>query len=199
MITMRTFSLALGLSPIALCAQLAINPQVGIDMTKLSGDETIGNYSADVGFMIGGDLRIGERLYFQPGAYYVSSSTAVSVDGVVSVEDNLVTNKAKLKGLLGFNLIDGDAFRLRVNGGPTYSFLLSVADKDGNIEPKKDQFNSGSFNLDAGLGADIAIITLESGISYGLSNAYKDQDGFSSDAKYFTFYVTAGLVFGGSN
>lgn len=199
MISLRTLFVPLAFAPFALSAQLAINPQVGIDMTKLSGDDDLLNYSAEVGFMIGGDLRFGSRFYFQPGAFYISSSTATSVDGVVDMDNSLKTSKMKLKGLVGYNLIDGDAFRLRLNGGPTYNFILNVSDDDGSIEDWKDSFNSGSFNLDAGLGADISIITLESGISYGMSKAFKDQDNFSSDAKYFTFYVTAGLVFGGSN
>ena len=105
----------------------------------------------------------------------------------------------KLKALVGYNLTDGDGFRLRFNTGPTYDVLLSVDDKDDKIEWNKDDFNSGSFNWNAGLGADITIITLETGMTYGLSKVFKEQDGFTSDAKYFTFYVTAGVVFGGAN
>jgi|LakMenE01Jun11ns_1017448.scaffolds.fasta_scaffold9897280_2 hypothetical protein len=199
MMSLRTLIVPLAFAPFALSAQFAINPQLGIDMTKLSGDDDLLNYSAEVGFMIGGDLRIGSRFYFQPGAFYISSQTAVSVDGAVDLDNSITTSKMKLKGLVGYNLIDGDAFRLRLNAGPTYNFILNVSDEDGSYDNWKDDFNSGSFNLDAGLGADISIITLESGISYGLSKAYKDQDGFSSDAKYFTLYLTAGLVFGGSH
>lgn len=197
--SLRTLIVPLAFAPFALSAQFAINPQWGIDMTKLSGGDDLLNYTAEVGFMVGGDLRFGNRFYIQPGAFYISSRTAVSVDGVVDSDNNLNTSKMKLKGLVGYNLIDGDAFRLRLNAGPTYNFILNVSDQDGSVDDWKDSFNSGSFNLDAGLGADISIITLESGISYGLSKAYKDQDGFSSDAKYFTLYLTAGLVFGGSH
>ena len=53
--------------------------------------------------------------------------------------------------------------------------------------------------MDAGLGLDIAVLTLETGVSYGLSNAYKDQGQLMGDAKYFTWYATLGLVFGGGN
>ncbi|HEX2617945.1 MAG TPA: hypothetical protein VHL57_10405, partial [Flavobacteriales bacterium] len=63
----------------------------------------------------------------------------------------------------------------------------------------KDDYNTGSFNMDAGLGVDIMLFTLEAGVSYGLSNAYKDQDGLSSDAKYFMFYTTIGVVFGSAD
>ena len=180
-------------------AQLAINPQIGLNMTNLTEEPEGSEFKASAGFMIGADLRIGDRFYFQPGAFYVATSTAVTVGDSLKVDDNLTTSNLKLKGLVGYNLIDGDAFRLRLNAGPTYNILMSVGSADDKIKFDKDDFNSGSFNLDAGLGADISIITVETGISYGLSKAFKEQDGFENDSKYFTFYFTAGLVFGGAN
>lgn len=185
--------------PLVTVAQLAVNPQLGITLQKLTDAPDGAEYKAAVGAMIGVDLRIGERFYFQPGGFFERNSTVVSVGDSLVVEDNLVRSNLKLKALVGYNLIDGDAFRLRFNTGPTYDVLLSVDNKDDKIEWNKDDFNSGSFNWNAGLGADITIVTLETGMTYGLSKVFKEQDGFTSDAKYFTFYVTAGVVFGGAN
>ncbi|HRN36089.1 MAG TPA: hypothetical protein PLL18_04160, partial [Flavobacteriales bacterium] len=75
--------------------------------------------------------------------------------------------------------------------------LLSVDSKDDKIAFNKSDYNGGSFNLDAGLGFDVAFLTLETGVSYGLSNAYKDEGKFLSDSKYFTWYATLGVVIGG--
>ncbi|MBK8614137.1 MAG: hypothetical protein IPN85_11800 [Flavobacteriales bacterium] len=185
--------------PFATMAQFAVNPQLGITMQKLTDAPEGAEYKAALGAMIGLDMRIGDRFYFQPGGFFERNSTVVSVGDSLVVEDNLVRSNLKLKALVGYNLIDGDGFRLRFNTGPTYDVLLSVDDKDDKIEWNKDDFNSGSFNWNAGLGADITIITLETGMTYGLSKVFKEQDGFTSDAKYFTFYVTAGVVFGGAN
>lgn len=185
--------------PLLTVAQLAVNPQLGITLQKLTDAPDGAEYKAAVGAMIGVDLRIGERFYFQPGGFFERNSTVVSVGDSLVVEDNLVRSNLKLKALVGYNLIDGDAFRLRFNTGPTYDVLLSVDNKDDKIEWNKDDFNSGSFNWNAGLGADITIVTLETGMTYGLSKVFKEQDGFTSDAKYFTFYVTAGVVLGGAN
>lgn len=179
-------------------AQFAINPQLGLNFTDLTDDPTSVTTKAAVGFQVGADLRLGDRLYFQPGAYFGRSATVVksTIIDTAIVEDNLIRTTAKVKALMGFNLVHNDAFKLRVNVGPTYDVLLSVDSKDSRIDFNKDDYNAGSFNMDAGVGADIAMFTVETGVSYGLSKAYKDTDQLRSDAKYFTFYATIGLVFG---
>ena len=182
-------------------AQVAINPQLGVNFTRLTNTPNAVTSKASAGFQLGADFRLGERLYFQPGAFFGRSATVVELKlaDTAVIEDNLVRTTAKVKALVGFNLIDGDAFRLRVNAGPTYEALLSVDMKDDKIAFNKDNYSSGSFNMDAGVGLDLSIITLETGMSYGLSNAYKDTDGLSDDSKYFTFYATLGIVIGGGN
>ena len=179
-------------------AQFAINPQLGLNFTDLTDDPTSVTTKAAVGFQVGADLRLGDRLYFQPGAYFGRSATVVksTIIDTAIVEDNLIRTTAKVKALMGFNLVHNDAFKLRVNVGPTYDVLLSVDSKDSRIDFNKDDYNAGSFNMDAGVGADIAMFTVETGVSYGLSKAYKDTDQLRSDAKYFTYYATIGLVFG---
>lgn len=193
------FTAAFGLALTAAEAQFAVNPQVGANFTRLTNTPNSITSKAAVGYQLGADFRIGERLYFQPGAFFGRSATVVSttVSDTAVIEDNLIRTTAKVKALMGYNLIDGDDFRLRVNVGPTYEALLSVDSKDDKIKFNKNDFTSGSFNMDAGVGLDLSIFTLETGVSYGLSNAYKNEGALKSDSKYFTFYATIGLVFGG--
>jgi hypothetical protein len=198
-IDMRTpaFLFLLGLSTAA-CAQLQVNPQIGGTFVDLTDDGNGVTTKAAFGFQIGLDARIGDRLYFQPGAYFGRNATVVKLTALDTsvIQDDLIRTTAKVKALMGYNIIHGEGFKLRVNAGPTYEVLLSVDSKDDKIAFNKDDYNAGSFNLDAGLGVDIALFTAEAGVSYGLTNAYKDQDQLSSDAKYFAFYFTIGLVFG---
>jgi hypothetical protein len=179
-------------------AQLQVNPQLGITLTDLTNDQPGVESKAAVGFQLGADLRVGGRFYFQPGAHFGRSATTVkyAFSDTTVIEDNLIRTTLKAKALVGFNLIHSDAFKLRVNAGPTYEVLLSVDSKDDEIEFNKDDYNAGSFNMDAGVGVDLAILTAETGISYGLSNAYKDAGELTSDVRYFTFYVTLGVVIG---
>lgn len=191
-------SLALGLSTTAALAQVQVNPQLGATFVDLTDDGNGVTTKAAFGFQLGVDLRLGERLYFQPGAYFGRNATVVKVSALDTsvIEDNLIRTTAKVKALVGYNLIHNEGFKLRVNAGPTYEALLSVDNKDNRIDFNKDDYNGGSFNMDAGVGVDIALFTVEAGVSYGITNAYKDKSEFSSDAKYFTFYATIGLVFG---
>ncbi|MCO5273904.1 MAG: PorT family protein [Flavobacteriales bacterium] len=180
-------------------AQVAVNPQIGANFTRLTNTPSNIVSSASFGWQLGADFRLGDRLYFQPGAFFGRSATVIKFTPLDTsfIEDNLIRTTAKVKALLGYNLIHGDAFRLRVNAGPTYEALLSVDSKDDKIAFNKSDYNGGSFNLDAGLGFDVAFLTLETGVSYGLSNAYKDEGKFLSDSKYFTWYATLGVVIGG--
>lgn len=109
--------------PFATMAQFAVNPQLGMTMQKLTDAPEGAEYKAALGAMIGLDMRIGDRFYFQPGGFFERNSTVVSVGDSLVVEDNLVRSNLKLKALVGYNLIDGDGFRLRFNTGPTYDVL----------------------------------------------------------------------------
>ncbi len=194
----RLFSLMAVAAPFALCAQVAIHPQIGIANTTLTPEQEGVQYTAKVGVLAGADLRIGQRAYFQPGAFFVSAKTAVSVGDSLVTEDRLTWNSLKLKALIGYNLLNGDDFRFRINAGPTYNWLLSADGKDENITIEMDDINTGTWSIDAGLGIDLTLFTIDGGVSYGLSKVYKEQDGFSNDARYFTYFATVGVVLGGS-
>jgi len=194
----RLLSLLSFIVPMALCAQIAIHPQIGMALTTLTPEQEGVQYNADPGVLVGVDLRIGQRFYIQPGAFFVSAQTAVSVGDSVVTEDHLVWNSLKLKALAAYNLVDGDDFHLRLNVGPTFNWLLSADGKDDYIKIEMADMNTGTWSVDAGLGIDLTIFTLDGGVSYGLSEAYKEQDGLSNDARFFTYQLTAGVVLGGS-
>ncbi|MFT3885684.1 MAG: outer membrane beta-barrel protein [Flavobacteriales bacterium] len=181
-------------------AQFQVNPQIGATFMDMTPNAAGVSTRAAVGFQLGADLRIGDRFYFQPGAFFGRNATLVKVSGgdTAVIEDNLIRTTAKVKALVGYNIIHNEALKLRLNAGPTYDVLLSVDSKDHRIDFNKKDYNAGSFNMDAGLGLDISLFTVEAGMSYGLSKAYKDEGMLKSDAKYFTFYATIGLVFGSS-
>lgn len=180
-------------------AQFAINPQAGAHFTQLTNTPSGLVSSASFGWQLGADLRLGDRLYFQPGAFFGRSATYIKFTPMDTtfIEHDLIRTTAKIKALLGYNLVHKEMFKLRANAGPTYEVLLSVDSRDEKIGFNKKDYNEGSFNLDAGLGMDIALVTLEGGVSYGLSNAYKDAGKLMGNSQYFTWYVTVGVVLGG--
>ena len=166
-------------------AQFQVNPQLGVTYQHMTDAQETVDYKAAVGWQVGADLRIGDRVFFQPGAMFGQNTTIVSYvqnDEVVE-EDN--------------RIVDGELFDLRVMVGPTYDVLLSVDNKDDQIDWNEGNFNDGSFNIDAGLGFDMGWFTLEPSVSFGLSRAFKETDNLENiNSKYLTYGLTMGLNFG---
>jgi hypothetical protein len=185
-------------------AQVKFNPQIGVTAQKLSNSTVSSkttttldaDFRAQAGFMIGADARIGKRFYFQPGIFFLKNTTIQKLKGdtltLEDFENKIYRTSFKLKGMLGYNLVHKDGFKLRVNAGPTYDFIANIDNSESIISD--DDFNKGSFNMDAAVGVDIWFLTGEVGYSYGLTKAYKDNDDFNLDSKYSTIYISVGIV-----
>ena len=181
-------------------AQIQVNPQIGLTIQNISKPPAGIDYEGGLGFKVGTDVRIGKRFYFQPGLFYSKSATVIKFTDVdtVQIKDNLIRTSLDAKALVGFRVVNKAGFGLRLMAGPSYDFLLSVDSKENTFDPKKSDFNSGSFNLDAGVGVDIWFLTGELGYRYGLTNAYKDNNNNvgNLDSKYLSFYFSLGILIG---
>jgi hypothetical protein len=180
-------------------AQIQFNPQIGVTFADLSVEprDVLGvelSTEGKAGFLVGADLRIGGKFYIQPGLFVIGTKTVYTYDNGVIVDKSEITRYgAKLKGLVGYKLID-NSFRLRIMGGPTYDFELSL-NADDNPYFDKDQFKSGIFNLDAGVGVDILFLTAELGYSWAFTETF-DKNFFDNKPRYRTLYATVGIVIG---
>jgi hypothetical protein len=173
-------------------AQIQFNPQIGINFTKLSVDPRSSGVSVDVegksGFLVGADLRVGGAFYLQPGFFVTGTKTVVQGNADVK------RYGGKLKGLVGFKLLNGESFKLRVAGGPTYDFQLSL-NVDQNPYFDKEKFKSGIFGLDAGVGIDLAIFTAEFGYNWAFTETF-NTDVVMNKPRFQTLYLTVGVVLG---
>ncbi len=182
-------------------AQFQVNPQVGLTYQNLTAPAEGFKYKAAAGFQLGADLRFGDRLYFQPGAFFGRNTTVVSNTGdTISYEDGLVRTNLKLRTMVGYRIIDSYQFDMRFAVGPSYDVLLSVDDRDEDdgIDFDKGDFNKGSFNIDAALGFDMGLFTVEPSVSFGLSRVF-DQDVIvlsEIDSRYITYGLNIGINLG---
>lgn len=174
-------------------AQVAINPQVGMNFMTFSDPPEGVTHSANVGFSIGADARLGERFQIQPGVHWFQSSTATEVEGG-DIETDVVHQYLKLKAMAAYNLIDGDALKLRINAGPAYDFLINVDDGDF---VEKDDFNSGVFYIQGGVGVDFLFLSAEVGYMQGLTDTFAYEN--APDSRTQGFYFTVGVVLGGGD
>lgn len=184
---------------VAALAQFQVNPQMGLTFQDLTDGTTSRGYRSAVGYQVGADLRIGDRLFFQPGAFLGRSATVVTYPNSdnVTMEGDLVRTHMNLRALAGYRLIDSYQFDLRFFAGPSYAVLLSVDDRDGAIDWNEGDFNKGSFNVDAGFGLDMGMFTLSPSASFGLSRVFTDAGNVKDiDSKYVTYGLTIGVNFG---
>lgn len=180
-------------------AQLQINPQAGLTFQNLTNVGTGTETKAAIGWTLGADLRLGDRLFLQPGAFLGRNATTVSFgDGTAfAVEDDLIRTNLKLRALAGYKVVDSYQFDLRFMVGPSYDVLMSVDNKDDKIDWNKGDFNGGSFNIEAGLGFDMGLFSLQPMAAFGLTKVFKDDPNINDvDSRYVTYALTIGFNIG---
>jgi hypothetical protein len=186
-------------------AQVQINPQVGVSYQSLTQRPDGYSYKAELGWQAGLDARFGDKFFVQPGAFLGRSVTAVTYNtdipggaaGSVLVEDNLVRTSLKLRGLLGYRVVDTYQFDIRLMLGPSYDVLLSVDQRDGNLTWNEGDFSNGSWNIDVGVGFDMGLFTLSPNASFGLSRVFEDNPSVTDiDSKYISYGLTFGINLG---
>lgn len=193
------------LSALTAGAQVQFNPQAGLTFQNLTNAPEGGEFKANMGWQLGADVRFGDRFFVQPGAFIDRSVTAVTATfetpqggtAAYEIEDDLVRTSLKLRAQLGYRVIDSYQFDLRVMLGPSYDVLMSVDDRDDKMGWNKGDFNKGSFNLDAGLGLDMGLVTLSPTASFGLSEVFSDNPTVSEiNSKYMSYGLTLGFNIG---
>lgn len=176
-----------------LFAQIQFNPQVGITTLAVKNPPSGVTYDGKIGMSLGADLRFGGKIQLQPGVHYINSVTAFKASGSEAVSGDVVFKSLKIKALAAYNLIDAEQFKLRLNFGPSYDFLMSVKDKETKTDMKSN-YKNGTFFLQGGVGVDFLFLTADVGYAQGLSKTF---DGESApDSKMAGLYFTVGVVFG---
>ena len=180
-------------------AQVQVNPQLGITYQHLTNPAPNVEYNAALGWQLGADLRIGDRLYVQPGVFFGRNATLqrTSYSDTLTVEGNLVRTNLKLKAMVGYRIVDTYQFDLRFAMGPTYDVLLSADDKNDRICYNQSVFSQATLIIHAALGFDMGVFTLEPSVSFGLSRVFNDNLLVRDiDSRYLTYGLTLGVNFG---
>lgn len=184
-----------------LLAQVQFNPQIGFSVTDVRSESNLVDVNGRVGFVAGGDFRIGKRLYFQPGAFYSRYATVFKPAGLDTFQITSTFEAIRFKLLGGYNIINSDGFKLRLNAGAAYDLLVEFSDKidKGNFITLPDPYNRNLLSAQAGIGADIWLLSAELGYVMGFSDIYnKDyRSVFQLDNTTLgSFYFTVGFVIG---
>lgn len=180
-------------------AQFQVNPQLGVNYRSITDEQAGVDFKASMGWQLGADLRFGDRLYIQPGGFFGRSATVVkqTFNDTLQLEDDLVQTNLRLRAMVGYRIIDTYQFDVRFAMGPSYDVLLSVDNRNDQIEFNKGDFRGGSFNIDAALGFDMGLVTLEPSVSFGLSKVFQENLAVQEiGSKYLTYGLTLGINLG---
>lgn len=187
--------LVLALPAVAQAGALVINPQLTLNFSRYSTDADSVANEARVGYGLGGFVRVGAgRAYFQPGVFYQKTTINLVDESVTTsqLEDELGVTSFWIPATLGVYIVDAGMFNLRGTAGPAVSFVTSVKDNQFGLE--KDDYKSLIWGGVVGLGADIAMVSVDLSYEFGLSDVFEEAiDG--ENAKQNTFRAGVGLVF----
>ena len=160
---------------------LWVIPVVGIHASSFNADLKDGEADGRIGWNAGLDFRIHmKRFFIQPGVHYFSSSMRFTSEDSVSSAPLLSgprIQSLRVPLLLGLYLTKANKgfFKMNVKAGATGSYLLAV-DNNDQKQFDKDNIEDFSYGLNAGIGLEFGLITLDISHEWGVSRLFKDSD-----------------------
>lgn len=159
-----------------------INPKVGVNLSAVDGNLNDLQASAKVGWNAGVDFRAGgKKLFIIPGLHFYNYTARlfndISTDTQVKFKDETTIQAIKAPVNLGFDLTGKkQLLNLYLKGGVTPTMVLAVNEKPG-IPFSKDDLKTFSWAANAGLGMDIAFLTVDLNYEIGMSNYFANTSG----------------------
>ena len=172
---------------------LWIIPAAGVHASSFKTDFTDSDAKGRVGWNAGIDFRIrAKRFFIQPGVHYFNSSIGLTSKDSLSDAPLLSgprLHSIKVPVLLGVYLTRATSgfFKLNIKGGASGNYLLA-ADQNDSKEFEKDNLETYSYGLNAGLGLEFGLLTLDLSHEWGISSVLKN-----SNAKNNLLRVTIGI------
>lgn len=159
---------------------LTLGPKIGSNYSTLVLSDDQKKVHADYFLGMAGGLFVRldmGKLYLQPELYLNGKGSDFTIDNSpVNSNTALVFGKVRLTALdmpvlLGYKLIDARFFNLRMMGGPVVSWILKENRNDLKVlEPESyEPYNGRNIGFQAGLGLDIANLTIDARYEAGLN------------------------------
>lgn len=178
--------------------KVKVQPQAGIhaSATNTGTDSILTNQEMRGGYNVGLDFRLGgydSWVYFQPGAHFYQARMEI-----YSLEDftesanyekaEMQVSQLKFPLNLGFYLTGSDGLmKVRASAGLTPSMI--VEQSETKLKSQDTEFSTFGVGVNAGVGIDLAILTLDLRYEYGSTKIFK-----SANANMNFLSLTAGFI-----
>jgi hypothetical protein len=163
--------------------------KAGLNNSRITNNLNEFNSETIIAWHLGAFARIGwDRVYFQPEAYFstkggdlkeVASHTITSFD----------YNTFDVPALVGFKIINKDAFNIRAMAGPVFSFMTS-GKVSGDDLFDKEFYRNNFYGWQYGLGADLLFMTLDARIENSSNRIYSSPN---LKSRNNTFFISVGV------
>ncbi|MEM9990803.1 MAG: porin family protein [Bacteroidota bacterium] len=181
---------------VSVAQDVSFSPKAGINYYDISEDE-LSEFTLDgqSGFHLGLDLRIGNKVYFQPGLHYYSLNTDFEGKDIGDLAQQIEAGEVRSESLrlplvIGTSFLQTERINFRAQAGVTGLFLVNLED---NALLETGNFRNFSGGATFGLGMDIGIITLDIIYDIGLTDTFEDSTNYEGRSNILSF--SAGLLF----
>lgn len=168
-------------------SQLSIRPQAGINSTHLSADPDGNRFDSRTGYQFGGDLQIGNKVYFQPGLMFETLQGEFEEIGEIRI------HRLRVPVMLGVRFIpleDERSVNFRLYTGPNVSLVVNKEFENEILVLREDDVKDAVWGWNVGAGIDVAFVFVDVGYSFGLSEVFENAD---YNARNNLFYANGGL------
>lgn len=175
-------------------AQFSIRPQIGYNSSTITKRFQDQEFGTEAGFQFGVDLQFGKKFYVQPGILWESANNELR-DMINGNNTSFQVNRVRVPLMFGYKLIGPDVGGLvdaRIYTGPNASFVINKDLKQNSLI-NKDDFQNAVYGWNVGAGFDVAIVFVDLGYSFGLSEVFQNM---ATAARNNLFYINAGLRIG---
>jgi hypothetical protein len=172
---------------------VVINPVAGLNFSTLSDPPSGFTSKGSLGWQFGGNLRLGGKIFLQPGLQIAQFGSELSRDDINPFNtDTFKTTLTMLRIplLAGVQFLDTqtkDAVNWNMHAGFAIEMVLGTT---GLLTT--DDINTSLFSAVIGAGVDIYSVTLDIDYELGLSKFYKDSGRFSTNTKNNVLLISLG-------
>ena len=147
-----------------------LKPAIGLSWTGVSKDPASGDTQAKIGWQIGGTVLLGEKLYFEGGAFYAKKSTDITAVSTSQSIDFKGVSGVRIPAMIGYRFGGGaDPLALRIFGGGS-AFIVTSVDVEGL---SKSDFESPTYGLFAGAGLDVLFLFADLSFEWSVTDVAK--------------------------
>jgi hypothetical protein len=174
-------------------AQVYVIPEVGLNLSQFSFNKAGYENTVDVGFQAGVLGRYGKNAFLQAGVFYGEfANQLMYTDSLMfSNSDQIKIQSIFLPIAVGFNIVNLDIFKIRLDAGINVTFPLEVKENSFNVV--KSDFNTSNVGFAAGFGLDIFRFVFDANFSFGMNNMMTIND---TDVSLNLYTISIGYLIG---